>query len=243
MKAKLILSIVSFSMCLILFATLSFAWFMMGTEASGENGDFNVISENTDVDIYHLDGTDWKEGEGNFAEVGLVKPSDVLFFKLTVTKKDKSVNKVTQVSFLEPILKITDAISCEDGIVYVTDLKGNKIKMYELDENNQVKIDGKVLYNYNEDKLELQDFLLTNSLRIYCDDSLANGDETAISSLTPHTILETLTINKEFGSSNILEIYFAIEICEEEMIFDGIDYSKYFAYQYFKLTGIETEVE
>ena len=243
MKAKLILSIVSFAMCFILFATLSFAWFIMDTEAGGENGDFNVISENTDVDIFHLDGTDWKEGEGNYAEVGLVKPSDVLFFKLTVTKKDNNVTRITSVNFLEPLLKITDAISCEDGIVYVTDLKGNKIKMYELDENNQVKIDDKVLYNYNEDKLELQDFLLTDSLRIYCDDSLSTGDETAISSLTPHTILETLTINKEFGSSNILEIYFAIEICEEEMIFDGIDYSKYFAYQYFKLTGIETVVE
>ena len=214
----------------------------MNTEASGENGDFNIISENTDVDIYYLDGTDWKEGEGNFAEVGLVKPGDILFFKLTVMRKDNTVTKVTSLNFLEPLLKITDSINCEDDIVYLTDLKGNKIKMYELDENNQVVIDDKVLYQYNEE-LELVDFKITDALKIYCDDTLSSFDVASLENLTPYTIKDTITINKNFENLSTLEVFFAIEISEEKMIFNDIDYSKYFSYQYFKLTGIETVVE
>ena len=245
MKAKLILSIVSFSMCFILFAALSFAWFTLGEDVLGDNGDFNVISEGTDVDIFHLDGGSWKEGEGNYAEVGLIKPGDVLFFKLTITRKDKNVSKLISLNFLEPFLTITDPISCDGETVYVTDLKGNKIKMYDLENDNGkkvVKINDKILYEYT-DKLELRDFLITDSIKVYCSDSLSSGDESEILNLPAYDLDETILVNKDFGNSNIIEVYFAIEINQNEMSIEEIDYSKYYAYQYFKLTGIETVVE
>lgn len=244
MKAKLILSIVSFSMCFILFAALSFAWFTLEEETSS-SGDFNVISEGTDVDIFHLDGGSWKEGEGNYAEVGLIKPGDVLFFKLTITRKDNDVSKLVSLNFLEPFFTITDSISCDGETVYVTDLKGNKIKMYELENDNGkkvVKINNKILYEYT-DKLELRDFLITDSIKVYCSDSLSSGDESEILNLPAYDLDETILVNKDFGNSNIIEVYFAIEISENKMIKEGVDYSKYYAYQYFKLTGIETVVE
>ena len=114
--------------------------------------------------------------------------------------------------------------------------------MYNLDENNQVVIDDKVLYQYNEE-LELVDFKITDALKIYCDDTLASCDVTLLDNLTAYNIKDTITINKNFDNLSTLEVFFAIEISEEKMIFNDIDYSKYFAYQYFKLTGIETVVE
>ena len=64
-----------------------------------------------------------------------------------------------------------------------------------------------------------------------------------ILNLPAYDLDETILVNKDFGNSNIIEVYFAIEISENKMINEGVDYSKYYAYQYFKLTGIETVVE
>lgn len=245
MKTKFILSIISFFTCFILFSALSFAWFALSDKATGEGAEYEMYDENVNISISQWDLEDWTEFDQKFANLGLKKPGDVIYLRYTFNRNDNSLNNIVSFKFKEVSSTVSESLFVKDNTICVKDLTNKDVKLYDLVDGKVLDSNGDVWLSYDSttDVLTLESHKITDVIKLYIDDSLSDPNSADLTTLTAYSLNETVTINKSFDENGIAIVYFAIELNQAEIEDDQNDLSRYFAYQYFKLVGVDLVVE
>ena len=242
MKTKLILSIMSFFVCFMLFSVLSFAWFALGNEVGAGNGDFNVNDGNVKISISLWENDNWVESNQMFLNLGFKKPGDVIYFRFKFHKINNSLTTLNAFSFKNLEAKVSDALFVLDNAIYVKDITNKNVKLYDLMNNQVLDDSGNVWLSYDQtnNKLQLNNHYITDKMNLYVDDSIINPNNINISNLTAYNLTDLVTVNKQFDSEGNVYLYMAVELNLQNI--ENENQSRFYSYQYFKVLGLDLQV-
>lgn len=215
---KLIMSVVSLAVSVIMLFTVCFAWFTQNKEATAQGIMASSEDLNINVKLFMHDGIEYSENTA----IGSIYPGDIKYFRLDVISSYDSPAEIYCTfdnisSFVSDKLKV----DLNQKKVYVDDPVTTRIDLYDLDEANRVVVDDKVLYEYKNDRLVLADYKIESMIKYY----RCNDDFTALSGYTPKYLDGDLVVENNYlvSANSTSSIYFALE-------FDELA-SSYYSYQ------------
>lgn len=202
---KLISSIISLLMTLMLMITCLFAWYTSNSEVSAGGIIASTAGEKYEFTLFVYQTSEYKEVT-NRITIDNIEPNDYIYFKLEAKELNSSAAGFT-CYFDDFSTKIaSNTLFVDNSNVVLTTAVGN-IFMYSLNEN-KVVVNDKTLYSYDvpTNVLTLKDYKLEDILKnnmYYTDSSRAvqAGANSSISSANPNAYVSGYTTT----------IYFALQ--------------------------------
>ena len=235
MKKNLFLSICSLLVTTFLLIFLVFGWYV-----SNSNVTAGGIFGKTGGDEYELTlerATMTKEGEvtdwvqANSMAFSNVAPKNVFLFRFALKAKENK-DITLNVSFDDVSSALTEGkIEVHNNKICYSD---RLVPLYDIDSNNQVIVDGKVLYNVNPNtnEITLGDYLIHNTFMFYDLGTNEPINNQLAPSLPAIKLMEVA--NYQITANNqTTYFYFALEFNEDESLVeqDGYMSSNCYLYQ------------
>lgn len=214
---KLISMIFSVGATICVLVVCLFAWFSNNKYVGTTGVEGTTVGEHYEFKFYVYEDSNWLEIQDKIS-VGEINPGDIIYFRLDATKlSDEDYGFEARFNKIESKLR-TESLIVVDNSIYLNTVLGN-VWMWDLDEQNQVVVNNKVLYLYKNNQLTLEDYKIEDLIYMYsCDSDLNKIDRIEQ--------IEHEMVNPGDSAS----VYFAIEYNEEASIVEGYD-SNLYCYQ------------
>lgn len=235
MKKNLFLSICSLILTSFLLFFLVFGWYVSNKEVTangifGSTGgnDYSLTLERATLDKAG-NVTGWVTAD-NMA-FNNVAPNNVFLFRMGLESKSQE-DVILNVSFDDISSRLTEnKLIAKDKKIFFAD---GEIPLYDIDENNQVMVDNKLLYKVNpkDNTISLGDYQIHNTFMFY---DLGTAEPATNKLAPPLKGLELAKVNNyQIKANNQKEyFYFALEFNEEKSLVmqDGVLSSNCYLYQ------------
>lgn len=211
---RLILSIMSLIITIVVGGVFIYGWYIDNKDVSissiegrTQNNDFEVYVEKLDVVTGHY---------VEYVNMDNIQPGDINYFRLTINNKtdeDKLFNaKFEGVSSCINTneLKVKENKICTE---YTLNDELLELDLYDLDENNQVLSNDKVIYSYQNNTLLLEDYLIQDMMFVYTynDESDLTLDNSYERLLKNYALFESFLVSQ----NSVGYYYFALKFSEE----------------------------
>lgn len=240
---KLISSIISLLMTLIVSISCLFAWYTSNDIVTANNILASSAGEDYSFKLYIMKSSEWIQLNTKL-QFDEINPGDIVYFKLEATKLTDN-DKGFEGYFSDIVSGISSDIRVEnDSVVLQTMISNKVVKLYDL-RDNQVLINNKILYNYSDSKLSLVDYKIENIMYMYYA-QVNNGLYELVDKNSDNTIDEKDQIDKisitniEKGEKE--DVLFALEYNEKASIVEGYG-SNLFAYQTLAITKFKIDLK
>lgn len=243
MKNKILLSFTLFISCFLVFIFAVFAWFTLDDNSKSEDINTGIIDIDCDVNFEYLNDTSWIKID-KINHINLINPNDYIYFRLTLsTKKSKEVT-INNCRFYNVSSTISNELKYQNNEIYVTDKKNNIIKLYDIIDD-KVLVNKKTLYKIENGEIKLDEYKVHHALRFYVIDEQVNLNSKIKSFVNGNgkTIDELLFTEAKITKDKSYSIIFALELNEEAMKLDNLDYSYCYSYQSFFIDSIIADVK
>ena len=159
------------------------------------------------------------------------------------TKKSKEVT-INNCRFYNVSSTISNELKYQNNEIYVTDKKNNIIKLYDIIDD-KVLVNKKTLYKIENGEIKLDEYKVHHALRFYVIDEQINLNSKIKSFVNGNgkTIDELLFTETKITKDKSYSIIFALELNEEAMKLDNLDYSYCYSYQSFFIDSIIADVK
>lgn len=243
MKNKILLSLTLFISCFLVFIFAVFAWFTLDDISKSDDINTGIIDIDCDVNFEYLNGTSWIKID-KINHIDLINPNDFIYYRLTLSTKKSSEVTISNCRFYNVSSTISDELKYQNNEIYVTDKKNNVIKLYDIIDN-KVLVNEKTLYEIANNQINLVDYKVHNALRFYIVDKQANLNSEVKSFINENgkSLNELLFTEAKITKDTSYSIIFALELNEEAMKLDDIDYSYCYSYQSFIIDSIIADVK
>lgn len=215
MKKNLIINIFTLAITSFILVMLIFGWYISNTivtasgiVASTKDSDFVLRLERG---TYNSTTEDWTWTPTTSLSITNMQPDDAFFFRFKIVSRNAGNLNVK-------LSNITSNIQ-EDLITLAGDDKSVLIggaKYFELDANNRVVINNKLLYSYANSKFSLGEYLVQNTFKYY--DYEIGTEEFGYDNLVSNcpnfstaTVLTDITATYNIQAAGTYYGYFALE--------------------------------
>lgn len=229
MKFKIVLSIITCSLCLLVFTISTYAWITITKQNNANNINAGLEEKTCSYSLYSYQEDTWVNSNGTDITVSNFFPGTVEYFKLVITNtmnKDLTIKASLKnySSSLNGELLYNDTTNS----VYVTDRANNDIPMYTANNEDYVMIGTDVLYDCTDGTVQLADYKIEDSVLLYL---LENNDTPSLTNSSNIQLNANLITDVTIISTASVTVYFAIEFYETNN-------DNYYQYQNFNIGGI-----